>query len=85
VGHFSAAVDTREGIRRHPLRVYDELLDRWAVPRPRELSRATSGISNETWFVRSEAGEHVLRLYVHKRSEAIRLEHEIMRKVAAAD
>lgn len=65
--------------------MYDELLDRWAVPRPRELSRATLGISNETWFVRSEAGEHVLRLYVHKRSDAVRFEHEILRSLSAAD
>ncbi len=65
--------------------MYDELLDAWALPRPRELTRAHGGISNETWFVRSEAGEHVLRLYVHRRSEAIRFEHEILRKLSAAD
>ena len=65
--------------------MYDELLDRWAMARPRELSRSAWGISNETWFVRTEAGEHVLRLYVHRRSEAIRFEHEILRKLAAAD
>jgi Ser/Thr protein kinase RdoA (MazF antagonist) len=65
--------------------MYDELLDAWALPRPRELTRATRGISNETWFVRSEAGDHVLRLYVNKRTEAIRLEHELLRRLASAD
>jgi len=65
--------------------MYDELLDEWAIPRPRELTRASWGISNETWFVRSEAGEHVLRLYVQKRLEAIRFEHELLRRVATAE
>jgi len=65
--------------------MYDELLDEWAIPRPRELTRASWGISNETWFVRSEAGEHVLRLYVQKRTEAIRFEHELLRRLATAE
>jgi homoserine kinase type II len=65
--------------------MYDELLDEWAIPRPRELTRASWGISNETWFVRSEAGEHVLRLYVQKRVEAIRFEHELLRRLATAE
>lgn len=62
--------------------MYDELLDQWALPRPRDLMRANWGGSNETWFVRSEAGEHVLRLYVDKRTEAIRFEHELLRRLA---
>lgn len=65
--------------------MYDELLDAWALPRPRELTRASRGISNETWFVHSEAGDHVLRLYVNKHTEAIRLEHELLRRLATAD
>jgi homoserine kinase type II len=65
--------------------MYDELLDAWALPRPRELTRAVRGISNDTWFVRSEAGDHVLRLYVDKRRDAIRLEHELLRRLATAD
>jgi homoserine kinase type II len=65
--------------------MYDELLDAWALPRPRELTRASRGISNETWFVHSEAGDHVLRLHVNKRTEAIRLEHELLRRLATAD
>jgi homoserine kinase type II len=65
--------------------MYDELLDEWAIPRPRVLTRASWGISNETWFVRSEAGEHVLRLYVQKRVEAIRFEHELLRRLATAE
>ena len=65
--------------------MYDELLDQWDLPRPRELTRASWGFSNETWLIRSEAGEHALRLYVGKRSEAIRFEHEILRKLATAE
>jgi homoserine kinase type II len=65
--------------------MYDELLDTWALPRPRELTRATRGISNATWFVRSDAGDHVLRLYLNKRVEQIRLEHELLRRLATAD
>src|SRR6202158_3018078 len=65
--------------------MHDELLDAWALPRPRELTRASRGISNETWFVHSEAGDHVLRLYVNKHTEAIRLEHERLRRLAPAD
>ena len=65
--------------------MYDELLDAWALPRPRALTRASRGISNETWFVHSEAGDHVLRLYVNKRTEAIRLEHELLRRLASAE
>ncbi len=65
--------------------MYDELLDEWAIPRPRELTRAGWGISNETWFVRSEAGEHVLRLYAQKRAEAVRFEHELLHRLAAAE
>ncbi|MEP6694549.1 MAG: phosphotransferase [Chloroflexota bacterium] len=65
--------------------MYEDLLDRWALPKPRELSRANWGGSNETWFVRSEAGEHVLRLYTDKRAEAIRFEHELLRRLGAAD
>jgi homoserine kinase type II len=65
--------------------VYDDLLDLWDLPRPRELTRADRGGSNETWFVRSEKGEHVLRLYTDKRAEAIRFEHELLLKLGAAD
>jgi Ser/Thr protein kinase RdoA (MazF antagonist) len=65
--------------------VYDELLDAWQLPRPRVLSRADAGISNETWFVSSAAGEHVLRLYVDARLDAIRFEHEILRRLLGAE
>lgn len=65
--------------------MYDELLDAWALPRPRRLTRAHWGISNETWYVRSDAGEHVLRLYMHKRTEAIRFEHELLTRLARAE
>ncbi len=65
--------------------MYDELLDAWVLPRPRVLTRAEWGVSNETWFVRSGAGEHVLRLYIHKRTEAIRFEHELLRRLATVE
>jgi len=65
--------------------MYDALLDAWALPRPRELTRAHWGYSNETWFVRSEAGEHVLRLHTSKHVEAIRFEHELLARLATAD
>ena len=48
---------------RHPLHMYDEVLDQWDLPRPRELTRAAFGMSNESYFVKSAAGEHVLRVY----------------------
>jgi homoserine kinase type II len=65
--------------------VYDELLDAWALPRPRVLTRAHRGYSNETWFVRSAAGDHVLRLHTNKHVEAIRFEHALLRQVATAE
>jgi len=65
--------------------MYDQLLDAWAIPRPRELTRAQWGVSNETHFVRSEAGDHVLRLYTNKQQQAIRFEHELLRRLATAD
>ena len=65
--------------------MYDELLYAWALPLPRELTRAHWGVSNETHFVRSEAGEHVLRLYTNKHQQAIRFEHELLRRLATAD
>jgi Ser/Thr protein kinase RdoA (MazF antagonist) len=65
--------------------MYDELLDAWALPRPRELTRARWGVSNETHFVRSEAGDHVLRLYTNRHQQAIRFEHELLGRLATAD
>jgi homoserine kinase type II len=70
---------------RHPPRVYDELLDAWDLPRPRELVRSALGLSNETYFVTSAAGEHVLRAYVAKPLQGIRFEHEILRRLIEAD
>lgn len=65
--------------------MYDALLDAWALPRPRELTRAHWGYSNETWFVRSASGEHVLRLHTNRHVEAIRFEHELLTRLATAD
>jgi homoserine kinase type II len=65
--------------------VYDDLLDEWDVPRPRQLLRSAFGLSNESYFVTSAAGEHVLRVYVSKSLPAIRFEHEILGRLIEAD
>jgi homoserine kinase type II len=65
--------------------MYDELLDRWDLPRPRAVVRAEAGISNDTFFVSSAAGEHVLRLYSHLGVAGIRFEHEILRRLLDAE
>lgn len=65
--------------------MYDELLDEWDLPRPRELVRTAFGMSNESYFVSSAAGEHVLRLYVTKPLPGIRFEHEVLRRLVEAD
>jgi Ser/Thr protein kinase RdoA (MazF antagonist) len=65
--------------------MYDELLDSWDVPRPRELTRSPFGISNESYFVKSAAGEHVLRIYVSKSLPALPFEHEVLQRLMGAD
>jgi len=65
--------------------MYDEVLDHWDLPRPRELRRSTFGMSNESYFVSSAAGEHVLRVHVAKSLQAIRFEHEILRRLIDAE
>jgi len=65
--------------------VYDQLLDLWDLPRPRQLTRASFGMSNESYFVKSAAGEHVLRVYLAKPLQGIRFEHEILRRLIDAE
>jgi Ser/Thr protein kinase RdoA (MazF antagonist) len=65
--------------------MYDELLDQWDLPRPRELVRTAFGMSNESYLVNSGAGAHVLRVYVAKPLQAIRFEHEVLRRLIEAD
>jgi homoserine kinase type II len=65
--------------------MYDEVLDEWDLPRPRELRRTAFGMSNESYFVTSAAGEHVLRVHVAKSLQAIRFEHEILRRLINAE
>ncbi len=65
--------------------MYDELLDQWDLPRPRELVRTAFGMSNESYFVKSAAGVHVLRVHVAKSLPAIRFEHEVLRRLIDAD
>lgn len=47
--------------------------------------RAEAGISNDTFFVSTGSGEHVLRLYSHLRVAGIRFEHEILRRLVDAE
>jgi homoserine kinase type II len=65
--------------------MYDEVLDQWDVPRPRELVRSALGRSNESYFVKSAAGVHVLRVHIAKSLHAIRFEHEVLRRLIDAD
>ena len=65
--------------------MYDEVLDHWDLPRPRVLRRSAFGLSNESYFVSSAAGEHVLRLHVAKSLQAIRFEHEVLRRLIDAE
>lgn len=58
--------------------MHDELLDAWDLPHPRTVAQASRGINNESWFVDSDAGQHVLRVYAHDRLEPIRFEHELL-------
>jgi len=65
--------------------MYDELLDQWDLPRPRELVRTAFGMSNESYLVDSAAGAHVLRVYVAKPLQGIRFEHEVLRRLVEAE
>lgn len=65
--------------------MYDEVLDQWDLPRPRELLRSAFGMSNESYFVKSAAGDHVLRVHTAKSLQAIRFEHEVLRRLIDAD
>jgi len=65
--------------------MYDDVLDQWDLPRPRELNRTPFGMSNESYYVTSAAGEHVLRVHGAKPLSAIRFEHEVLRHLIDAD
>lgn len=65
--------------------MYDELLDAWDLPRPRAVVRSGFGMSNESYFVKSAAGDHVLRVYAAKPLQSIRFEHELLRRLIDAD
>lgn len=65
--------------------MYDELLDQWDLPRPRELVRTAFGMSNESYLVDSDAGAHVLRVYAGKPLQGIRFEHELLRRLVEAE
>ena len=65
--------------------MYDEVLDKWDLPRPRELTRAAFGMSNDSYFVKSAAGDHVLRVYSARTLAAVRFEHEVLRRLIVAE
>lgn len=65
--------------------VFDDVLDAWDLPRPRKVIRSAFGMSNETYFIASPAGDHVLRVYVAKGLQSIRFEHELLRRLLDAD
>jgi len=65
--------------------MYDELLDQWDVPRPRQVVRTAFGMSNESYLVDSAAGAHVLRVYAAKPLQGIRFEHEVLRRLVEAE
>src|SRR5687768_1720780 len=65
--------------------MYDDVLDQWDLPRPRELVRTAFGMSNESYYVTSAAGSHVLRVHSTKPLQAIRYEHEVLRRLIDAD
>jgi homoserine kinase type II len=65
--------------------MYDELLDQWDLPRPRELVRTAFGMSNESYLVDSAAGAHVFRVYAGKPLQGIRFEHELLRRLVEAE
>jgi homoserine kinase type II len=65
--------------------MYDEVLDQWDLPRPRELMRTAFGMSNESYYVSSAAGAHVLRVHAAKPLQGIRFEHEVVRRLIDAE
>ena len=65
--------------------MYDEVLDQWDLPRPRELVRTAFGMSNESYHVSSPAGAHVMRVHSAKPLQAIRYEHEVLRRLIDAE
>ena len=65
--------------------MYDEVLDQWDLPRPRELVRTAFGMSNASYYVSSAAGAHVLRVHTAKPLQAIRYEHEVLRRLIDAE
>lgn len=70
---------------RHPSHVFDDVLDEWDLPRPRQLVRSAYGMSNHSYFVTSDAGAHVLRVHVRQSLPSIRFEHEILRRLIDAE
>jgi Ser/Thr protein kinase RdoA (MazF antagonist) len=63
--------------------VYDELLDRWHLPRPRSVTATPWGWSNDTFVVVSEAGRHILRISTTATRAEVAFEHELLARLAA--
>ena len=63
--------------------MYDALLDRWAVPRPRTLARTKWGWNNDTFTVTSPAGRHILRISSTADRAEVEFEHAVLSRLAA--
>ena len=63
--------------------MYDELLDRWDLPRPRTVTATAWGWNNETFVVSSAAGGHVLRISANAGRAEVEFEHELLLRLAA--
>ena len=62
---------------------YDELLDRWELPRPRTLTKTAWGWNNDTFAIASAVGRHILRISANARRTEVAFEHEVLRRLAA--
>ena len=58
--------------------MHDALLDCWGLPRPRELAPTSWGWNNETLFVTSAAGQHVLRVSAIATAKQVAFEHRVL-------
>ena len=58
--------------------MYDELLDRWHLPRPRSVAKTAWGWNNETFIITSDAGRHVLRISANAQRSQVEFEHELL-------
>ncbi len=63
--------------------MYEDLLDRWHVPRQRSITPTAWGWSNDTFVVASAAGRHVLRISTTATRAEVEFEHELLARLAS--